>query len=152
MSARSSATAKQSARQRKVCCEACGYTIRVARSWLEVGLPVCPCGQPMRPTAIADLVFLGLMGQDEMPAREWTAVCRELGWEDLIVRRGAAYQAYVRSGKDRIGGRDVGRGDPAAHCAHPGCGLWVAAGAVRCGAGHLQDGGSIDVDVVSIPF
>ena len=32
-----------------VTCPHCGYTVRVARMWLNAGLPVCPCGtsEPM---------------------------------------------------------------------------------------------------------
>lgn len=35
---------KQSTRQLKAQCPACGYTIRVARKWLARGYPTCPCG------------------------------------------------------------------------------------------------------------
>lgn len=38
---------KDRTRLLKVVCDDCGYTIRVTRKWLEVGLPVCPCGQTM---------------------------------------------------------------------------------------------------------
>ena len=34
-------------RLRKASCDSCGYMIRVSRKWLAVGLPTCPCGQPM---------------------------------------------------------------------------------------------------------
>jgi hypothetical protein len=37
-------------RQRKVTCPDCGYTVRMARSWMQVGLPTCPCGEGMRPS------------------------------------------------------------------------------------------------------
>jgi len=34
---------KQTARMRKCECQACGYTVRTARKWLEtVGAPLCP--------------------------------------------------------------------------------------------------------------
>lgn len=35
-------------RLRKCECPECGYTIRVTRRWLAVGLPGCPCGETMR--------------------------------------------------------------------------------------------------------
>lgn len=34
-------------RMRKVECVCCGYTVRVSRRWMAVGLPVCPCGERM---------------------------------------------------------------------------------------------------------
>jgi hypothetical protein len=37
---------KQSTRLLKVECEACGYTVRVTRKWLdEAGSPLCPCNE-----------------------------------------------------------------------------------------------------------
>jgi hypothetical protein len=46
---------KQTTRLLKVCCPDCGYvneqgngyTIRVTQSWINVGLPTCPCGEEM---------------------------------------------------------------------------------------------------------
>lgn len=38
---------KDSTRLIKIECPACGYVARVTRKWLEVGLPVCPCGERM---------------------------------------------------------------------------------------------------------
>lgn len=38
---------KQSTRLIKAICPDCGYTARVANKWLDVGLPVCPCGTEM---------------------------------------------------------------------------------------------------------
>jgi hypothetical protein len=116
---------------RKVSCPECGYTIRMARSWMTVGLPVCPCGQSMRPSEAADLAFCGLIGPDDMPAALWTQICRENGWEDMIMRKGAAAKSWSgRRAKIRMA--------PAGHCVYPGCGRWVAAGAERCTAGHAQ--------------
>lgn len=129
-------------RLRKVACEDCGYTVRMARSWMTVGLPVCPCGQGMRPTDAADLAFCGLIGQDDVPAIMWTQICRENGWEDLIVRKGAA----AKSWSERRKGIRMARAD---HCVYAGCGLWVADGADVCSAGHLQHD---DVRVEACPF
>lgn len=39
---------KQTTRLCKVVCPGCGYTARITRKWLEVGLPTCPCGSLMR--------------------------------------------------------------------------------------------------------
>lgn len=36
--------AKQTTRMRKAECATCGYTIRVSRAWIAVGMPSCPCG------------------------------------------------------------------------------------------------------------
>jgi hypothetical protein len=85
----------------------------------------------MRPEAPADLALVGLIGQDDMPAALWTAICRENGWEDAIERRGAAAKSWTER-------RAKLRGGPAAFCVHPGCGKWIADGADRCATGHAQ--------------
>jgi hypothetical protein len=118
-------------RQRKVSCPACGYTVRMARSWMQVGLPVCPCGESMRPESLADLALCGIIGQDDVPAPTWTVICRENGWEDLIIRKGnAAKTSTVRRAQLRHARAD--------HCVFPGCHRWVATGAERCAVGHAQ--------------
>ena len=99
-------------RLRKVICADCGYTARVARSWMDVGLPTCPCGAEMRPESPADLAYVGLIGQDDVPAPMWTAICRENGWEDLIVRKGAAAKSWSER-------RKLIRTARADHCIHP---------------------------------
>jgi hypothetical protein len=40
---------KQGTRMRKLVCteESCGYTVRTSQKWIDVGLPVCPCGEQM---------------------------------------------------------------------------------------------------------
>lgn len=39
---------KQTTRQLKIQCPACGYLARVTRKWLEeAGTPTCPCGERM---------------------------------------------------------------------------------------------------------
>jgi hypothetical protein len=38
---------KQKARLMKGECPDCGYTIRLTRVWIEVGMPTCPCGAAM---------------------------------------------------------------------------------------------------------
>lgn len=38
---------KQSTRMLKIGCPMCGYTARTTQKWLDVGLPVCPCGEEM---------------------------------------------------------------------------------------------------------
>jgi len=40
-------TKKDGTRLLKVVCPECGYTERVTRKWLDVGLPVCPCDEEM---------------------------------------------------------------------------------------------------------
>jgi hypothetical protein len=40
-------TTKQRARLMKGECPDCGYVIRVTRTWIEVGMPTCPCGSVM---------------------------------------------------------------------------------------------------------
>lgn len=42
--------AKQKARLMKGECPDCGYVIRVTRTWIEVGMPMCPCGATMEST------------------------------------------------------------------------------------------------------
>jgi hypothetical protein len=122
-------------RLRKVACPDCGYTVRMARSWMERGLPVCPCGQAMEPESPADRAFIGMIGQDDVPAPMWTAICGENRWDDCIVRKGNAYKQYLASGSARLESRRTARAD---HCAYPGCPRWVANGADRCAAGHAQ--------------
>lgn len=133
-------------RQRKVSCPDCGYTVRMARSWMQVGLPVCPCGEAMRPESPADLALCGLIGQDNVPAPLWTAICRENGWEDCIVRKGAAFKAWTRSEASHLDSRRAG----AAHCVYPGCHRWIANDAERCAAGHAQREGLPAVE--TMPF
>ena len=127
---------KYPSRNRKVSCPECGYTVRMARSWMERGLPVCPCGQAMRPESGADLAWCGLIGPDDMPGPAWTAICRENGWTDAIQRKGAAAKAHER--KLAADGGILGRRAGAGHCVYPGCCRWVADGAEHCAAGHAQ--------------
>ena len=39
---------KQGTRMLKVVCPDCDYAVRTTAKWLEVGVPVCPCGTEMR--------------------------------------------------------------------------------------------------------
>jgi hypothetical protein len=135
-------------RLRKVSCPDCGYVARVARSWLQVGLPGCPCGGTLEPDSAADRAYCGLITQDDVPAPLWTAICRENGWEDAIVRQGNAYKQWQRNPDSSLSNRRAG----AAHCAHPGCGLWVAAGAEFCSAGHPQSDDAGATDAAAMPF
>jgi hypothetical protein len=48
----------------------------------------------MRPCSPADLAFCGLIDHNDMPAVQWTAICRENGWDAAIQRTGAAAKAY----------------------------------------------------------
>ena len=118
-------------RQRKVTCPDCGYTVRMARSWMAVGLPTCPCGEAMRPESPADLALCGIIGQDDVPAPMWTQICRENGWEDLIIRKGNAAKTWTTR-------RAQMRHARADHCVYPGCHRWIANGSERCAAGHAQ--------------
>lgn len=122
-----------SCRLRKVACPDCGYVIRVTRSWMTKGLPVCACGAQMTACEASDLAFLGIIGADDMPAAAWTQVCRENGWDDAIIRKGRAVIAHELT-YEPVNRRRVN----AAHCAYAGCGRWVAAGAEQCSAGHAQ--------------
>jgi hypothetical protein len=38
---------KQGTRMLKVVCPECGYTVRTTATWIEQGLPTCPCGTDM---------------------------------------------------------------------------------------------------------
>lgn len=42
-----SATKKQTTRLIKIMCPSCGYIARTTQTWLEIGLPTCPCGEQM---------------------------------------------------------------------------------------------------------
>lgn len=119
-----------SCRLRKVQCGACGYTARVTRSWLEIGLPGCPCGGQLEPTDTADRAYVGLIGCDDVSRSEWTAICRVNGWEDSILRSGNAAKAFERS--YAASGGLLGRTAAKPQCAYPGCGRWTASGAEHC--------------------
>ena len=133
---------------RKVSCPDCGYTVRMARSWMSVGLPSCPCGAGMLPDSPADQAHCGLITEESVPASVWTAICRENGWTDAIIRRGAAAKAHDRRELEAggLGGRRRG----AAHCAFPGCGRWIADDAEHCTAGHAQHAHA--AQVAAMPF
>lgn len=45
----SSLPKKQGTRMILVKCPNCGYQVRTTRKWLEVGVPICPCGEEMKP-------------------------------------------------------------------------------------------------------
>lgn len=66
---------------------------------------------------------------DDVPRTIWTEICRENGWEDSIIRTNRAQGSYGAFDQRKIG---------AAHCIHPGCGLWIKQDADRCNAGHAQ--------------
>jgi len=117
-------TKPQTCRLRKCSCE-CGYTIRVTRAWMVVGLPVCPCGGELLPTEPADLAYIGRIGPDDMPYRDWTVICRENGWDGEIMRKGAAAKVWTAKGTPNI--RATKR-----TCAFTGCGRWIARGEERC--------------------
>lgn len=40
---------KQGTRMIKCLCDHCGYAVRTSQKWIDVGLPVCPCGEEMQP-------------------------------------------------------------------------------------------------------
>lgn len=101
---------------------------------MTVGLPACPCGGTLEPETAADRAFCGLLEQDDVPAVMWTAICRENGWEDSIVRKGNALKSWTAKDASHLDSRRAG----AAHCAFAGCGRWVADGADVCTAGHAQ--------------
>lgn len=43
-------------RLRKCACPGCGYVARISRSWLQHGLPGCPCGKRLLPTDLDDIL------------------------------------------------------------------------------------------------
>jgi len=70
--------------------------VRVTGANMRRGLPACPCGQPLEPSHPGDRVELGLLDLDELPRRVRTELCREMGWEDMIVRTSPAQQRGSR--------------------------------------------------------
>lgn len=42
---------KQSTRMLKLECPGCGYIARTTQKWLDVGIPICPCGTNMQTAA-----------------------------------------------------------------------------------------------------
>jgi len=121
-------------------------------------MPTCPCGSVMWPDDLADAAFAGLITEADVTRPEWTEMCRCNGWDDAIVRKGAAAKAYnarrlqVHEDGD---GRFVRRVRGAAHCVFPGCGMWVADGADHCRHGHPQSedaSSSAEVESDACPF
>lgn len=47
----SNAPKKQGTRMLKIACPDCGYQVRTTQKWIEVGLPICPCGADMEESA-----------------------------------------------------------------------------------------------------
>ena len=152
--------AKRLTPMRKLECRECGNTARVARSWLDVGLPSCPCGGEILPTAPCDLAYIGRITAEDCldakgrPGAQWTAICRLNGWEDAIVRRspgrgGSIGDALARDRREHE--RRERRTAPAEHCIHPGCPRWVKRGADHCAAGHPQRDG-VGSAAAEMPF
>jgi hypothetical protein len=105
------------------------------------GLPACFCGAgELRPTKPADLAFCGLVGPEDMSQAAWNKIARAEGW--AIVRNQG--QASRRLSESVIGEAPI-----RAHCAFPGCGMWVKAGAEHCSAGHPQ---ADDGELEAAPF
>lgn len=133
----------QTARLRKCACPMCGFTVRVARSWLLVGVPECPCGEDrLWPTDAADLAFIGELTAGDMPVREWNAICRVNGW-DIIRNKGQAAQAARRAS---LAGERVAARSPRAHCSNPGCGAFAVTGTESCNrhaAGAVDPGDAL---------
>ncbi len=48
---------KQGTRLLKVECFACGYTCRITAKWVELGLPICPCGLKMVATSSGQMLL-----------------------------------------------------------------------------------------------
>ena len=134
-------------RLRKVACSDCGYTARICRSWLAVGLPGCPCGGTLEPESPADRAFAGLIGPADVSLAEWNQIARENGWE---IMRNHGQHARSRP----VGASVLHEVRGAAHCQFAGCGRWVADGADFCSAGHAQHDGLADAvePVEAIPF
>ena len=128
---------RDTCRNRPISCLECGYKAWITRSWMDRGLPVCCCGGEFRPVKDADLAYCGLIGPDDVPRKLWTEICNANGWDDSIIRKGAAANAYSR--KLLASGGVLGRRrHKVDHCAFAGCGRWIASGAERCTAGHPQ--------------
>ena len=139
-------SASPKTRLRKVACPDCGYTARICRSWLAVGLPGCPCGGRLEPESPADRAYAGLLGPEDVSQAQWNAICRDNGW-DIMRNHGQ----HARSRPTGASVLQPVRG--AGHCVYAGCGRWVAAGADRCSAGHAQHDGIGELEPVgAIPF
>jgi hypothetical protein len=133
---------RDTCRNRPTKCDGCGYRAYTTRAWLQRGLLTCPCGGELRPTKPEDLAFIGLVGPEDMSQAQWNEIARAEGW--AIVRNQG--QASRKLSEPILGDAPV-----RAHCAFPGCGLWVKSGAGHCTAGHSQtDDGPEAADL--IPF
>lgn len=96
-----SGTAKTT-RLRKASCCCCGYTIRLSRQWIAVGLPACPnreCpgfGLDMACPDAADQVVADPALLESLTRPERTRICRENGWTDSIIRTSVSQEPRRR--------------------------------------------------------
>lgn len=81
-------------RLRKAICSDCGYTIRVTKRWLSVGVPVCPCGgliepesRPRKVPASHEGVMIELAGKGLSTRR----IASELTARGLVAPHGGRY-------------------------------------------------------------
>lgn len=126
---------RERCRQRKAQCDDCGYTARVAFSWLKVGAPLCgnpDCSsyaQPMLPSDPADQLELGLIELDDIHGPARTELCRANGWDAAILRGKGQQTKAMRDGHGILT-------EPVRpicdHCAAPGCGSFVKRGQTHC--------------------
>jgi hypothetical protein len=106
----------KSCRERKITCPSCGYILRVTRSWIAQGLPVCHCGERFEPCCWEDRQWMpGAEGnvatdalQDQMAKFDLRSVNAK---KAILMRRRCKLEEC---------GRLVGRGELycASHAAH----------------------------------
>ena len=113
-------------RNRRVRCPECGCTAWQSRSWMAVGLLGCSCGGRLEPTDVADKVYIGLLGPEDMSQAQWNAIARELDLP-IVLNQGQAAQAAKRGRQAESVFRAV-----KPQCSYPGCGRWTADGAEYC--------------------
>jgi hypothetical protein len=116
----------------KLTCSHCGYTVRVARQWLELGWPSCPneecvlggialdCADPV------EMIRVGALTLDDLPRRVRTEICRRNGWTDSIVRTSPAQEPGSRHRTPK-------------RCGQDGCGRFVRRGEIHC-TNHANEG------------
>lgn len=91
---------KQTARQMKVECPDCGCVVRMARSWIERGLPTCACGAKMESVEYgADAEVERLNLRSSMATYLTTDGAYELSSSRDGQREGLWYVTHVESGR-----------------------------------------------------
>jgi hypothetical protein len=85
-------------RNRKLECEGCGYVVRASRTMIRRGLPTCPCGARLVPSALEDALLAhecGHLTREELDAHP-EALEYAAAWSDVVHGR-TGYDKSIRA-------------------------------------------------------